>query len=266
VPFDANCGLLLRPGVATITGTDFDDFAELVDDLERLSSAIQDHVADAGAKDLAEDARELHRLMGAAVTRLRTSGSRAALAGPAARAAAAVADIAALAAGDQEVGRALDLEVDGVALVTEASRARVAAELERSTPVDLAAPLPVSPSYLSELRNGKKSLPRPETAAKLDAYFLTNIHEIIDGAREEIATLRRQRAARPKLRSKFQRAAPGLRDDLRRQIIQEELSRRPDLIELVERVLALGPGHQRVVADLAASLETNTTEVARRRR
>ncbi|MDP9465635.1 MAG: hypothetical protein M3P31_00070 [Actinomycetota bacterium] len=248
-------------------GTPVGEFAELVVELEQLSLAVQDHVADTGAQDLAEDARELHRLLAAVVVRLRTSGSRATLAVPAARAVAAVADLAALAAADEEVGRALDVEVDAVALITEASRARVAAELEGSDPVDAAAPLPVSQSYLSELRSGKKSLPRSETAAKLDGYFSTNIRIIIDEARDEIAALRRQRGSRPKRSlSRFQRAEPGSRDDLRRQLVQEELARRPDLIELVERVLALAPGHQRVVADLAASLETNASHAAGRRR
>ena len=95
--------------MTTDAGTAVDDFAEVADELERLSLAIQDQVADAGAEDLAEDARDLHRLMAAAVVRLRTSGGRAAMAVPAARAAAAVADLAALAAADEEVGRALDL-------------------------------------------------------------------------------------------------------------------------------------------------------------
>lgn len=243
------------------------ELAELAIELERLSLAIQDHVADTGAQDLAEDARELHRLLAAVVTRLRTSGGRAALALPAARAVSAVANLAALAAADEEVGRALDVEVDAIALVTEASRARVAAEFQGAGAVDPAAPLPVSQSYLSELRSGKKSLPRPETAAKLDGYFATNIGAIIDEAREEIAALRRQRASRPKRSlSRFQRAEPGQRDDLRRQLIQEELARRPHLIELIERMLALAPGHQRVLADVAASLEANTSDTAGRRR
>lgn len=239
-----------------------DEFVELVVELEQLSLAVQDHVADAGAQDLAEDARELQRILAAVLVRLRTSRNRVALAEPAARAVAAVADVAALAAADAEVGRALDVEIDAVALITEASRARVAAQLEASDPVDSAAPPPVSQSYLSELRSGKKSLPRPETAAKLDVYFSTNIRTIIDDAREEISALRRQRASRPKRSlSRFQRAEPGLRDDLRRQLIQEELSRRPDLIELVERVLALGPGHQRVVVDVAESLVANSSDI-----
>jgi transcriptional regulator with XRE-family HTH domain len=249
----------------TASGT-VDEFTELADELDRLGFAIQDHVADMGAQDLGEDARSLHRLMATAVVRLRTAGDRASLAPAAARALSAITELAPLAAADEDVGRALDLEVDGVALVTEASRARVALELMNAAPVDPAAPLPISQSYLSELRNGKKSLPRAETAAKLDAYFGTNVTTIIDEARQQIAALRRQRAARPKLRSRFQRAAPGLRDDLRRQIIQEELTRRSDLIELVERVLALGPGHQRVIGDLAVSLETNTIKAGRRSR
>jgi transcriptional regulator with XRE-family HTH domain len=244
----------------------FAELASLADDLEQMSLAIQDQVAEFGALDLADEASELQRLLRTTVTRLRTTGQRSAMAEPAARAAKAIVELAEVAAADEEVGRVLDLELDGVALVTESARARVAAEIERAEAVDPSAPLPVSQSYLSELRNGKKSLPRAETAAKLDAYFATNISTIIEKAREEITTLRQQRSARPKRRSRFQRAAPGLRDDSRRRIIQEELTRRPNLLSLVEAVLALAPGQQRVVADLAASLEANTTEAGSRRR
>ena len=236
----------------------------VVDDLEQLVAAIDDEVAANGINDLEEDARALHKLLSAAVRRLRTSRSRAELAGPAGRAIQSVRHLAELAT-DDAVGRVLDIEHDGIDIVTEGSRAIVAAELRLAAPVDKSAASPVSPSYLSELRNGKKSLPSAAMADKLDRFFGTDLRSLVDGANEQIIALRRQRDGRV-ASSRFQPAGPGQRDIFRRQLIEEELARSAALLELVEAVLSLDRGQQQVVADIVRSLHQNTVEAGSRNR
>lgn len=224
--------------------------------LESAAESFLDEIESNEPVDLAEVAMVVQPLVGGLVRDLRRARRRADLADTAWSAVEASLTLARVAA-DTTIGRALDIEPDVIDLVTEASRALVAQQLDRAVAAP-DSPLPVSASYFSELKNGKKSLPSAAAATKLDSYFSTTIGEIVARARQLAEELREQRRSRPPAPiSRFQRAEPGVRDATRRELIQQELSRRADLLDLVEELLALSPEHQRVVADLMRSLNVH---------
>lgn len=150
---------------------------------------------------------------------------------------------------DEQLLRAVELAA-AVSFGATLRRARADAGLNLRRLAEIAQ---VSPGYLSEIERGKRDVPSPETAQKLDRVLGTRLETICPNVKERSSAIKNR--IRERARRRTSAASTGIdMSDPENVRLVDGLSRDPDIRRVVDIMLSLPRPAIRGVRDLVEEL------------